>query len=85
MLILYTIYVDHLLKQECNYENISNLEDDLQTHYNYLTLGTGRLWRHVAKGGYTEDAKNNKNNLFKVFVTLIPKELVSSFNIKINK
>ena len=85
MLILYTIHVDHLLMEECNYENISNLEDDLQKHYNNLPLGTGRLWRHVAKGGYTEDAKNNKEHLFKVFVTLIPKELVRSYNIKINK
>ena len=69
--------------QECNYENISYVEDDLQTHFEDLPLGTGRLWRHIAKGGYTREAKNNKKNVFKVFVTLIPKELVSSYNIQI--
>jgi len=70
--------------EQCNYENISNLEDDLQEYYHDLPLGEGRLWRHVAKGGYTQDAKNNKDNLFKVFVTLIPKESVRICNIKIN-
>ena len=70
--------------QECNYDTISNLEDDLQVHYNNLPLGEGRLWRCVAKGGYTQAVKNNPNNLFKVFVTLIPKESVKTYDIQIN-
>jgi hypothetical protein len=69
---IYYLHVAFLLHQECNYENISELEDGLQTRFHHLPLGKGRLWRHVAKGGYTKEQKDNKQNVFKVFLTMIP-------------
>ena len=56
--------------------NANRVEDALQRELNGLPLGTVRLWRHVAKGGYTDDQKFNNNNLFKVFLTYAPSEAI---------
>ena len=69
---IYYLHEGHILRQECNYESISSIEDDLQALFNDLPLGTGRLWRYIAKGDYSDRQKNNKENFFKVFVTMIP-------------
>ena len=57
---IYYLHVAFLLHQECNYENVSKLEDGLQKKFQHLPLGTDRLWRHVAKGGYSKAQKDNK-------------------------
>jgi len=81
---IYYLHEGHILRQEGNYENISAIEDDLQTHFKDLSLGTGKLWRHIAKGGYSPEQKNNKENVFKVFVTMIPKTKFFEYKLRVN-
>jgi len=81
---IYYLHVGHILHQECNYENISSLEDDLQTEFNHLPLGTGKLWRHIAKGSYPIEKNNNKQNVVKLFVTMIPKSKFNEHEIMVN-
>ena len=81
--LIYDSNVDYLLHEDTNCENIAGMEEDLKTFFNYLLLGTGRLWRNVAKGGYSEQQKNNQENVFKLFVTLIPKAKAIEFELKV--
>ena len=73
---IYIIYI-HFYRFTCSgiemyssteYINASQIEDRLQAKLHHLPLGI-RLWRHVAKGGYTHNRKYNDGNLFKVFST----------------
>ena len=54
-----------------SYDQANQLEDTLQRRFHHLPLGH-RLWREVAKGGYSENQKYRQDNLFKVFLTFAP-------------
>ena len=64
-----------------SYHDASQLEDSLQRRFQHLPLGQ-RLWRFVAKGGYSEDQKYHDNNLFKVFLTFVPIDVLDK--VKVN-
>ena len=83
--LIYDSNVGYLLHEDRCCENIARMEEDLQNHFEYLPLGTGRLWRDVAKDGYTEAQKNNTDNSFKLFVTLIPKTKVKECKLIVNR
>ena len=53
------------------YHNAKSLEDLLQSRFANLPLGL-RLWREIAKGGYTHEQKFLDSNVFKVYLTYAP-------------
>ena len=63
------------------YINASQVEDRLQSKLHHLTLGF-RLWRHVAKGGYSDKQKYEEDNLFKVFLTFAPVCVLEDLNVQ---
>ena len=63
------------------YINASQIEDRLQRKLNHLPLGH-RLWRHVAKGGYSDIQKYEGDNLFKVFLTYAPVRVLEELQVQ---
>ena len=63
------------------YHNASQMEDHLRTKFNHLPLGD-RLWRAVAKGGYTDEQKYHQNNLFKKFLTYAPVRVLDELKVQ---
>ena len=64
-----------------SYDQANQLEDTLQRRFHHLPLGR-RLWRDVAKEGYTEEQKYHEGNLLKVFLTFAPIDVLDK--VKVN-
>ena len=62
------------------YYNASQMEELLQRRLNHLPLGT-RLWRYIAKGGYSDQQKYQQGNLFKVFLTYAPVSVLDKLKV----
>ena len=63
------------------YYNASQMEERLQRKLNHLPIGI-RLWRHVAKGGYSDQQKYHQENLFKVFLTYAPVRVLDELKLQ---
>jgi hypothetical protein len=66
-------------------ENASLVEDQLQRSlHERLPLGI-RLWRAIAKGGFSEEKKQDRSLVWKVFVGYFPKEMLTTNQIIVNR